>query len=209
MTSLAHYVWMGHLVRLSLSSRHAWLFIISRVCVWVCVRVYTFLHSHSFSLNPQFVLVFICLPHSCATAYSWPSLFFFFLLFCFCLVAFALPPSLSFQHFHLLLPDPHFVCQTVAFVKFSSVAFSVIIEATFPPDAAVTRNFSASSCAVVSLRCFGGRWQSCLPPSPQSSPHHEHVTVAISDLVFVVLFGVGKNLGYMYIFLPGPKRTIK
>lgn len=119
-------------------------------------------------------------------------------------------PSLAFQHFHLLLPDPHFVCQTVAFVKFSSAAFSVIIEAAFPskPSPSPLPSHATFLPRVVLwflLPCFeaGGNpvslsFSFSFPRLARYSCH--------SNLLLLLLFGVGKNLGYIYFSQP---RTIK
>lgn len=156
------------------------IFFVLCVCVFLCV--YTFLHSHSFSLNPQFVLVFICLPHSCATAYSWPSLFFFF---SFCLSLYlSLCLSLScFSAFPSASPWPAFCVPDRSFRQvflsriqcdyWSRFSFWTVAVAV-----AVARNFSASCCAVVSFALLWGRWQSCLSLSPSPSLA-SHVTVAI------------------------------
>lgn len=182
------------------------------VCVSVCVFlcVYTFLHSHSFSLNPQFVLVFICLPHSCATAYSWPSLFFFF---SFCLSLYlSLCLSLScFSAFPSASPWPAFCVPDRSFRQvflsriqcdyWSRFSFWTVAVAV-----AVARNFSASCCAVVSLPWFEAGGNPVSLSFSFSFPRLARYSCHSNLLLLLLLFGVGKNLGYIYFSQP---RTIK
>lgn len=193
--------WFVCLVRLAMLDFLLFFFVVCVclcVCIFVCVFlcVYTFLHSHSFSLNPQFVLVFICLPHSCATAYSWPSLFFFF---SFCLVA-SLSLSLScFSAFPSASPWPAFC---VPDRSFRQVFLSRIQCDYWSRLFLLNRRRCRRTQLFCLVLCCGffallwGRWQSCLSLPLLPSP----VTLHLPFQFVVVVWGWQKFR--LYIFLP-------